>query len=115
MKVIYFGTELHRRAPEVMGVFCSDPEGQWLTVPEFLQAIERGECVDTRPASPTEMKRAEAMVALYEICVQLGYNLGALLDKDEPEVAVGVTTQIRDAFESALEFKQMPADLLDHP
>jgi hypothetical protein len=114
MKVVYFGTELQLRAPEVMGVFCTDPEGQWLTVPEFLQAIERGECVDTRPASPTEMKRAGAMVTLYEICVQLGYNLGALLDKDEPEVAVGVTTQIRDAFESALEFKQMPADLLDH-
>lgn len=115
MKVIYFGTELHQRAPEMMGVFCSDPEGKWLTVPEFLAAIERFEPVDTRPASASEMKRAEAMVTLYEICVQLGYNLGALLDKDEPEVAVGVKTQIRDAFESALQFKQMPADLLDHP
>lgn len=89
MKIVYFKPELSARAPDLLGVFCADPSGQWLAPEDIGAALAAGEDVDIRQASPAEIERAEAVVILYGIELQLAQQLGGLLD---PSEALSVTT-----------------------
>lgn len=113
MKMVYFGEELCERAPHLMGALLTEPGTQWVELPELVAALRRGEAIEIRQATETEMQRAEGAVALYEIGRQLGFTVSALLDGKEEKVKTGVVTEIRDALESALDIGEVPTDLLD--
>lgn len=80
MKIVYFNPELSARAPDLLGVFCADPSGQWLTPQDIDDALAGGADVEIRQASETEVERAEAVAVLYEIELQLARQVGGLLD-----------------------------------
>ncbi|AQR70083.1 hypothetical protein BZG29_18430 [Janthinobacterium sp. LM6] len=80
MKIVYFNPELSARAPDLLGVFCLDPSGQWLTLKDIDDALAGGADVEIRQASETEVERAEAVAVLYEIELQLARQVGGLLD-----------------------------------
>jgi hypothetical protein len=110
MQVVYFPEDLSARAPEVMGCLCATPGNEWVTLLDVVAAIQRREVVTVRPASESEMKRAEAYVALYEIGAMIGEKMNTLLDQAEPNVAVGVITEMCDELER---LDQGPVELLD--
>jgi hypothetical protein len=112
MQVVYFGQELHRRAPEVIGCLCLEPDVQWVSLLEVVAAMESGETVTIRPASDSEMKRAESLVQLCEIGEQLGAKIGQLLD-GKPKEALAAITAIRDATEMTLSADIAPIKWLD--
>lgn len=116
MNAVYFGFSFQEKAPEIFGHMCLSPSGEWVTLRDIAQAIEDGETVTVRPASASELKRAEEYVALIEVGKQLGEKIGSLLDQFDcdPKEATGAVTEIRDAVESSLLDKYMiPTDLLD--
>ncbi|WP_139236724.1 hypothetical protein [Rugamonas rubra] len=110
MEVVYFSDELAARAPGFMFPLCEAPGGAWLSLNDVIKAIQRRETVTIRPASSSEMNRAEAFVALFEIGLILGEKMEALLDQDRPDVAVGKITRLREAIESC---DPTPSELLD--
>ncbi|MFC0131398.1 hypothetical protein CR105_03050 [Massilia eurypsychrophila] len=110
MQVVYFSQELQARAPGVLGCLFNEDTKGWVSLIDVAAAIERRENVTVRPATETEMKRAEAVAALFDIGVQLGQKVEALLDQETPEVVRGTITAIREAMESV---EAGPADLLD--
>ena len=83
MKIVYFNPDLSARAPDLLGVFCADPSGQWLAPGDIGSALEAGEDVEIRQASAGENERAEAVVALYGIELELAKQLGGLLDRGD--------------------------------
>lgn len=113
MEAVYFGFEFQKKAPEVFGHMCRAPSGEWVTLGDVAAAIESGETVTVRPASKSEMRRAEDFIALIEVGKQLGAKLGSLLDQYAPKEATGAVTEIRDAVESSLSGHMIPTDLLD--
>ena len=80
MKIVYFNPELSARAPDLLGVFCVDPSGQWLTLQDIDEVLASGADVEIRHASNNEVERAEAVAVLYEIELQLARQVGDLLD-----------------------------------
>ncbi|WUR14718.1 hypothetical protein E7V67_006305 [[Empedobacter] haloabium] len=87
MRAVFFPEELNDRAPNVIGHFCADPGHEWLTLLDIVDAIRRGEEVTIRPATDSELKRADAYISLYEIGTMLGEKLVTLLDREDPGVA----------------------------
>lgn len=110
MQVIFFSQELAARAPAAVGCLFDEGTKNWVTLFDIAAAIERRENVTIRPASESEMKRAEAVAALFDIGVMLGEKVAALLDQDTPEVVRQKITAIRDAMESV---ETGPPELLD--
>jgi hypothetical protein len=110
MQVVYFSQELQARAPAVLGCLYDEATKNWVTLFDVAAAIERRETVAIRPATESEMKRAEAIAALFDIGVMLGQKVEALLDQDTPEVVKGKITAIREAMESV---DTGPPELLD--
>ncbi|MYN45930.1 hypothetical protein GTP23_12815 [Pseudoduganella sp. FT93W] len=100
MNVVYFPDEIAERAPDIFSSLCIEPSGEFLSIQELIAAIVRRENVNIRPATETEIKRAEAYVALFEIGMMLGEKLNTLFDQDAPNVAVGKLTELREAVES---------------
>lgn len=112
MQVVYFGQELNRRAPEVIGCMCLEPDVKWVSLLDVVAAMERREPVTIRPASDAEMKRAESVVALYEIGQQLGAKISEILD-DKPNEAIAAVTTILDAAETTMSAEIAPIQWLD--
>ena len=81
MNIVFFGTELSDKYPEVMGSFLTESEQeQWMTLQDVLSALFQGDSVAIRQATQDEMERAETYGALYDIGKQLGVSYGRLLD-----------------------------------
>lgn len=112
MQAVYFGQELNKRAPDIVGCLYLDPAAKWVTLFDLVAAMDRGETITIRPASQSEMKRAECLVALYEISWQLGAKIGELLD-GKPKEALAAVTAIRDATEATLNDEIAPINWLD--
>jgi len=110
MKVVYFSEELAERAPAVMGCMCAAPSGAWVTMADVIGAVRRREEVVIRPASESEMRRAEAFVALFQIGEMLSEKLVTLLDQESPAVAAAKITELREAIEGV---EHGPTELLD--
>lgn len=109
MQVVYFDEELVEQAPDVLGLFYVEPSGVATDLRQILEAIRNHEIVEIRPASKSELKRAEAMIALYELGAQVGAKIGQLLD-GRPGEALTTVTAFRDATESALDSFYSPID-----
>jgi hypothetical protein len=92
MNVVYFPEQLNARAPALMGCLCAVPENRWLNLGDVAHALRNGEAVNIRQASPTELKRAEGLTALYEVGMIVGEKVKALLDQDP-----AATPEIKDA------------------
>ena len=97
MKIVYFNPELSARAPDLLGVFCLDPSGQWLTLQDIDEMLATGEDVEIRQASEAENERATAVVVLYEIELQLANQVGVLLDPSTAAID-SVTAIVTSAF-----------------
>lgn len=108
MQVVFFPENLCARAPDILSCLYSWPDNQKTSIPEVIEAIRRNELIMIRPASESELKRAEAMIALFDIGVMIGQKVQVLLDQF-PERVNGKLTAIRDALESVDE----PVSLLD--
>ena len=108
MKIVYFNPELSARAPDLLGVFCLDPSGQWLTLKDIDDALAGGADVEIRQASETEVERAEAVAVLYEIELQLARQVGGLLDPGETATD-NVAAMVTSAFTISM------ADPVDDP
>lgn len=85
MQLAYFPEEFHQAAPTIIGHFCAQPNGEWLTLVDVVQTIQAGHTVTIRHASESEMARAEAFVALYQVGQELAAKLDVLLDMHPPE------------------------------
>jgi hypothetical protein len=109
MHVVYFSQELQLRAPAALGCLYHEATHTWVTLLDLENAIKRREEVTVRPATATELKRAEAVAAMFNIGLALREKIGALLDQDAPEVARGKLTAIRDAMEAV----QLKPEFLD--
>jgi predicted transcriptional regulator len=102
MQAVYFGTDLTQRAPSVIGgPFCIETSQEWIGLAHIAAAIERGEVVHIRPATKSEMKRAEAAAALFEIGLQIAEKVGDLLDHKGPEVVEEARRKLGEAMSSA--------------
>lgn len=91
MKIVYFNPNLSARAPDILGVFCAEPSGQWLSPGDIGDALEAGEDVEIRQASYAEIERAEGIVILYGIEMKLARQVGALLDSSDAHRATDTT------------------------
>ncbi len=100
MQVVYFGQDLNARAPDSVGCLCEAPEAKWVTIFDVIAAIEAGENVAVRPASESEMRRAEAHVALYEIGWLLGQQMQTLLDQETDESVASKMAALHSGLES---------------
>lgn len=85
MNVVYFPEIFSERAPSLMGHLCAAPNNEWITLIDVLEHLQAGHSVEIRQASPTELKRADGYIALYEIGQALGEKMRELLDEDAPE------------------------------
>ena len=112
MQAVYFGQELNKRAPDIVGCLYLDSGAQWVTLVDVVAAMDRGETISIRPASDAEMKRAEGVVALYEIGQQISAKIGQILD-GKPKEALAAITAIRDAAETTLSEEIAPINWLD--
>lgn len=80
MNIVFFGTELSDKYPEVIGSFLTESEEQWMSLQDVLSTLFQGESVNIRQATETEIQNAETYGALYDIGKQLGVSYGRLLD-----------------------------------
>ena len=80
MKIAYFDQSISTRAPDLIGMWCTDPGAEWITGADIMAALERGESVEIRPASDAERERAESMIVLLGIGLKLAAAMGNLLD-----------------------------------
>ncbi|MVW64520.1 hypothetical protein GPY61_31870 [Massilia sp. NEAU-DD11] len=71
MKVVYFDRDLADQVPSLIGSLCPAPRPQWVTLVDIMNALDRGEPVEIRPASEAEHERAEGIVVLGRINAQL--------------------------------------------
>ncbi|MDO8051136.1 MULTISPECIES: hypothetical protein [unclassified Janthinobacterium] len=107
MKIVYFNPELSTRAPDLLGVFCMDPNGQWLTLQDIDEVLATGADVEIRQATETEVERAEAVVILYEIELELARRVGGLLDPNAAAID-SVVAMVTSAF--AADVTEPPCD-----
>jgi hypothetical protein len=85
MNLVYFDRQLSDLAPNVIGAFCHDPGARWATLIDIMTALDNRESVTIRPASESELQRAESIIALHEVTEQLASRFGGLLDSSEPQ------------------------------
>jgi len=113
MNLVFFPEELNERAPLAMGVLAA-PAGGWANVCDIFALLREGEPISIRQASDSEIKRAEQLVAIYEIGKELAARHTALLDAEPVEVQQACLTAMRDALEGIPNHGlQIPAVLLD--
>jgi hypothetical protein len=87
MKVVFFPEELNARAPHAVGILAEEPSAKWLTLVDVIEAMRRGETIAMRPATQSEIKRAEAYIAMFEIGAMLAEKMHTLLDQEPLETA----------------------------
>jgi hypothetical protein len=80
MQVVYFPREDHEPAPADLGSLYNEATSSWVTINDVAAAIRRRENVSVRPATASELKRAEALSALFQIGLMLQQKIGTLLD-----------------------------------
>lgn len=97
MKIVFFGTELSDKYPEVIGSFLTEAEQeQWVTLQDVLAALYQGENVEIRPATSIEMANAETYGTLFDIGRQLGLSYGQLLERKGEDHAKEFMTAVMD-------------------
>lgn len=111
MKCVFFGEELARRAPEMFGHTCTEPDLKWVGLLDIGAALQAGQSVTIRQASESELQRAEALIALREIGTAMGQRISQILNQHEPAVVSGTITRYREAIESVED--PVPFQLLD--
>lgn len=94
MQAVYFPEELNARAPHAIGQFAEIPSTKWLTLVDIVEAIRRGEAITIRPASDSELRRAEAYIAMFEIGAALAEKMHSLLDQETPEAAAAKVAEM---------------------
>ena len=111
LKAVYFPEEMCDRLPQPyrLSYFYAYPDNRGITLTDIVKAIQAGELVMIRPASETELKRAELQNVGYEIGQALFAQQAGLLDQEPEEVVKGRATQLRAALESV----DRPTELLD--
>lgn len=114
MDLVFFPEKLNERAPNMIGCLALASGEGWAGLPDLVAALRNGESVNIRQASATELQRAEKLVVLYEIGMQLAQQTCDLLD-DRPEDATAAVTALREMAEesSAWNSFKTPTDLLD--
>lgn len=108
-EIVYFGDELQKRAPGAVGQLYFGGTPEWITADDVIEAVKRKIPVCIRPATESEMKRAEALAALYEIGQQIGQRVGQLLDQETPEDIQKAKARMAQTLFAA----NTPANLLD--
>lgn len=111
MNFVYFGQDLNRRAPDLFGHICNDPMTQWVGLLDISAALQSGHSVSIRHATESELKRAEALIALRNVGEEMARSIHQLLDEHPAAVATAAMTRIRDAIESVED--TVPYQLLD--
>lgn len=109
VELVYFGEELCERAPGVVGCLYHGTTKSWVSTMEVLETIRLKMAVQIRPASESEMKRAEALAAMYEIGQQIGEKIEQLLDQEGPEAA----QEVKDRLAQKIFESDVPTPLLD--
>jgi len=104
MQLAYFPEEFHQAAPAILGHFCAEPNGEWLTLADVVQTIQSGRKITIRHATETEMARAEAFVALYQVGQELAKKLDAVLDLHPPEKLEAARAATCDILSAELPF-----------
>lgn len=111
MQVVYFPEALCDSVPGgALSYFYTAPDNLPANMVDIVRAIQRGEVVTIRPATETELNRAEAIVALVQIGGMIAEKVGVLLDQDPEHVLTGRLTEMREAMESSV---RQPPELLD--
>lgn len=87
MNIVYFDRQLSDQAPNHIGAFCLNPGASWVNFADIVKALDQGEVVTIRPASPAERTRVESVIALSQIADQLAAKVGGLLDAPAPAPA----------------------------
>jgi hypothetical protein len=85
MQIVHFPEQLGARAPNVMGCLLT-AEGQWVSLFHVADALRSGEAVTIRHATESELKRAESIVALYEVGFMVGTKIRTLLDQEAKDL-----------------------------
>lgn len=80
MNIVYFDQSISTRAPDLIGMWCTDPGAKWISGADIMAMLERGESVVIRPASEAERQRAESAIVLLGIGWQLAASMGSILD-----------------------------------
>lgn len=111
LKIVHFPQEVCDRVPQEyrLSYFFAYPDNKGLSLVEIVNAIQSGVEVSIRPASLSELKRAEMYNVSFELGKQLFATQAGLLDQEPPEVIVGRTTQLREALSTV----DRPIEILD--
>jgi len=107
MQAVYFWKELHERAPHVVGCLCAAPKEEWISLAEIAEAMDRGESISIRPATPSELKRAADLIACSEAGDEMGTKMDVLFERS-PQEEVGTARELVSAI-----FSSIPFSLLD--
>jgi len=101
MEYVFFGEELPKLAPEIIGhVFNAEGE-TWASMLDVTVALMEGKDVTVRQASPTEMARAEALVHLHFAGLQIVQCTHCLLEQEGQDAANAAVNRMIDMFYSA--------------
>ena len=102
MQIVYFPESATASHPMISTLYHWE-SGATMELVDLITAMTQlapGESLTVRAASPSELKRADAMVALSAIFDNLAEKAGDLLDQCPPQHVTGVLTSIRDAIEA---------------
>ena len=97
---IYWPEQLNQAAPQLFGVLSSAAPFQWVGLVDVAGCVTAGEQVLIRPASAAEVKRAESLIALWDIGARLGQHIENLLDQHGQEAVIEAKLGLHDAFVS---------------
>lgn len=111
MDFVYFGQDLQARAPDMFGMLCKAPDAEWVSLLDVVAAMEKGEAVSIRPASAAELQRAEAMIGIRQVGLDLAWRIHQLHDHQGLAVVDEMLTRTREALESVQD--PVPLHLLD--
>ena len=95
---IYWPEQLNKAAPQLFGVLSSATPFQWVGLVDVAACVMAGDHVQIRQASASEVKRAESMIALWDIGAKLGEHLENLLDQHGPEAVIEAKIGLQEAF-----------------
>ena len=87
LSLVSFPDEFTVRAPVFFNHFCIESTGEWISLYELCEFVVARFNVSIRPATDTEVARAEELAALYELGQQLGAKMDAILDRHPPSQA----------------------------
>jgi hypothetical protein len=84
IELVYFEGEHYKRAPGVVGRIYNAVGKEWITTEQIVEAVQLKMPLTIRPANDSEMKRLEAVVAMYEIGQEIAKKFAHILDQDDP-------------------------------